>query len=132
VCHVNSADNPFSLRLDSESVSLSSSTWLSGSDWLNHWHCTSMWCPIHNHCTCYAAYAASFPSLPLPPSPIACQWYGYPFDVQCPTSHSGGNTHGTIPLHNSYLEPLALSHAQVCFTISYTSSLGSQAYPKLD
>ena len=151
--HVNSADDPLFLT--------GSSTWL-----LIARYCMS--CPIHNHCTGYAASLPCntsmvrpstttifFPSLelipqannifvgyewgaPLAPSPIACPSQWYPFDVQHhPTSHSGGfegNIQGTIPLQNSYSyhpEPRALFYELVCFTISYASSAGSQAYPEL-
>jgi hypothetical protein len=118
-----------------------------------------MSCPIHDRCTCYATslhYTASLSTstgssqLPqasnifvgyewaAPMVPTSAAWY--PLDsviLQPQTSHSAGNTSGTMPLHSSYYpEPhvyereqkVASSHEQVCFPFSYTPSL---AYPKL-
>ena len=121
-----------------------------------------MSCPIHDRCTCYAAslqglhYTASLTtstgSSQLPQSNnifVGYEWAAplvstpaawYPLEsviIQPSTSYSGGNSHGAMPLHNSYCpEPLvyereqklAPSREQVCFTFSHTPF---QAYPKL-
>ncbi|KAH9991496.1 hypothetical protein BJV77DRAFT_1159546 [Russula vinacea] len=83
-----------------------------------------MSCPIHDRCTCYATslhYTASLSTstgssqLPqasnifvgyewaAPMVPTSAAWY--PLDsviLQPQTSHSAGNTSGTMPLHSSY------------------------------
>ena len=120
-----------------------------------------MSCPIHDRCTCYAAslhYTASLTtstgSSQLVPQannifvgyewgaplvPTSSAWY--PFEsvlIQPPTSHSAGNTHETMSLHNPYHpEPRVYereqklaspSREQVCFPFSYTPSW---TYPHL-
>jgi hypothetical protein len=84
-----------------------------------------MSCPIHDRCTCYAAslhytapLATTTASSQLVPQtnnilvgyewaaplvPTSTPWY--PFEsvlIQPPTTRSGQETSGTVPLHNSY------------------------------
>lgn len=141
VRRANSADVPFSLL---------SPLYLTD---LGFGHYSSMSCPIHDRCTCYAAslnytasLATSTASSQLAPQTnnilVGYEWAAplastsspwYPFEsvlIQPPTSRSGQEMFGTMPLHNSEprvyereQKPAPTSREQVCFT-SLHSVLG--------
>ena len=99
---------------------------------LEFYHYSLMSCPIHDRCTCYAAslhYTASLTTTAssqlVPqannilvghgwPSPTSTPWY--PFEsvlIPPPTSHSGQEISGAMPLHNPYYpEPRAYEREQ--------------------